>query len=144
MFACTTKSAFDANLKANASSKNPNVTFTAFNHPPDFGNEFNQPGKAANKPNGSAKPIEKPSIPRNGASISPVAPALKSSGPIKPLVHEKETKVNVNAIKKIPRYPPLSLCASILFTNDDGNTISNAPKNEKAKTINNTKKNKLK
>ena len=34
---CKTKSAFDKNLNASASSKNPKVTFTVLSHPPDFG-----------------------------------------------------------------------------------------------------------
>ena len=32
----------ERNLNANANSKNPKNTFTVFNHPPDFGKEFNQ------------------------------------------------------------------------------------------------------
>ncbi len=63
---CNTKSAFDKNLNANANSKNPKTTLTVFNHPPDFGNQFNQPGKAANKANGIAKANEKPNIPTIG------------------------------------------------------------------------------
>ena len=58
-----TKSAFDKNLKANANSKKPNDTLTVFNHPPDFGNVFIQPGNIANNINGKANADEKPSIP---------------------------------------------------------------------------------
>ena len=38
--------ALDKNLNAKAISKNPKVTLTEFNQPPDWGKEFNQPGKA--------------------------------------------------------------------------------------------------
>ena len=67
--------ALDANFKASANSKNPRVTFTAFNQPPDCGNEFNQPGKAANNPNGKANAKAKPNIPQNGPPMPPPAAA---------------------------------------------------------------------
>ena len=51
-------------------------------------------------------------------------------------VHEKETSTNVKAIKKIQISPPLSAFLFILFTNDEGNTISKAPKNDNAKIKN--------
>ena len=59
-------------------------------------------------------------------------------------VHENETNAKVNAIKKIPINPPLLEAESALFTQELGNTISNAPKNEIANTINNIKKKMLK
>ena len=59
-------------------------------------------------------------------------------------VQEKETKDKVNAIKKMPISPPLSDWESILFTNAEGNTISNAPKKDMAKITSSKKKNKLK
>ena len=46
-------------------------------------------------------------------------------------------------MKKAPTYPPLSACASDLFTIQEGNTISKAPKKEAAKIIKITKKNTL-
>ena len=55
-------------------------------------------------------------------------------------VHEKETKTVVRAIKKAPRYPPLSAFLSDLFIQEEGRVISNIPKNEKAKSIKITKK----
>ena len=48
-------------------------------------------------------------------------------------VQEKETKVKVKAIKKIPINPPRSEALSALLTNQLGSTISKAPKNENAK-----------
>ena len=100
-------------------------------------------GKKANNPNGKDNAVENPNIPQNGLDRFPVAPAVKSKGPINALVHENETRASVNAIKKIPINPPLSLFASILFTNADGNTISNAPKKDTAKTTNIKKKKRL-
>ena len=61
--ACKTRSAFERNLNAKAISKNPKVTLTEFNQPPDCGKEFNQPGKAAKSANGKAIANENPSIP---------------------------------------------------------------------------------
>ncbi len=55
-------------------------------------------------------------------------------------VQENDTKANVKAIKKIPKSPPLSAPASALFTQEDGNVISNAPKKETAKITSKAKK----
>ena len=54
-----------------------------------------------------------------------------ASGP----VQEKETSTKVKAIKKTPMNPPLSDFASTVFTKFEGNTISNAPKNDIPKRI---------
>ena len=105
--ASTTRSALDRNLKAKANSKNPSTTFTVFNQPPDLGKEFIQPGKAANRPNGSANANEKPNIPTNGA-IPPIVADSTSKVPTIGPVQEKETSANASAIKKIPIIPPLS------------------------------------
>jgi hypothetical protein len=86
-----------------------------------------------------AKPVENPNIAQKGPDIFPVPAAATRAFPIIGPVHENETTTNANAIKNIPAKPPRSLCLSILFTNDDGRTISNAPKNEAAKIINNAK-----
>ena len=58
-------------------------------------------------------------------------------------MQEKETNVNVNAMKNNPRIPPLSEAESTLFTHEDGSVISNAPRNEAAKMKNKRKRNKL-
>ena len=105
--ACTTKSAFDKNLNAKASSKNPKNTFTVFSHPPDLGKVFIQPGNAANNVNGRAKANEKPNIPTNGPIPPIVADSTRSVPTIGP-VQENETRASANAIKKIPTIPPLS------------------------------------
>ena len=59
-------------------------------------------------------------------------------------VQEKETNDRVNAIKKIPSNPPLSLAESALLIIQLGNVISKAPKNEMAKMTNMIKKERLK
>jgi hypothetical protein len=87
------------------------------------------PGKIANKVKGIAKAKEKPSIPIIGFKKAPCEAAIKIE-PAKGPVQENETNTNVKAIKKTPMKPPLSDFASTEFTKFDGNTISNAPKNE--------------
>ena len=138
-WACKTKSAFDKNLNAKANSKNPKTTFTVFNQPPDFGNEFNQPGNAANKAKGNAIAVEKPNMLIIGAILSPVVAAATKAEPTNGPVQEKETIAKANAIKKIPITPPLSALESIFVPQELGKTNSNAPKNEAAK-ISKTKK----
>src|ERR1700741_377417 len=93
--ACTTRSALDANFKANANSMNPSVTFTAFNQPPDCGNEFNQPGNAANNPKGNASAKAKPNIPQNGPPKLPVPAASTRRVPMIGPVQENDTKARV-------------------------------------------------
>ena len=115
---------------------------TVFNQPPDFGKEFNQLGNIANNINGNAKAVENPNIPITGAIPPLVADSTKSVPTIGP-VQENDTIANAKAINKIPIIPPLSACLSILFTQEFGNIISNAPRNDAAKTTNKTKKIKL-
>ena len=86
---------------------NPRTTFTVFNHPPDFGNAFNQPGKAANNENGSAIAIENPNIPTIGA-IPPFEAASTNNVPTIGPVQENDTMAKAKAMKKIPIKPPLS------------------------------------
>src|SRR3954468_12587678 len=90
--ACTTRSAFDANFSAKAISKNPKTTFTEFNQPPDFGKEFNHPGKAANNPNGKANANAKPNMPQKGPPSPPPAAASTRSVPMIGPVQLNETK----------------------------------------------------
>ena len=82
-------------------------------------------------------------MPTKGA-IPPIDADWTNKVPTIGPVHENETNAKVNAIKKIPIKPPLLEAESALFTQELGNTISNAPKNEIAKTINNKKKKILK
>ena len=114
-----------------------------FNHPPDFGNEFNHPGKAANNAKGSANASENPNIPIKGP-IPPIVADSTNNVPTMGPVQEKETKARVKAMKKIPKNPPLFEAESALVTHVFGRLISNAPRNEIANTTRRRKKNKLK
>ncbi len=58
-------------------------------------------------------------------------------------MQEKDTITVVSAIKKAPVIPPLSAFESVLFTRLPGKIISNAPKNDSAKTKNNIKNSKF-
>lgn len=136
--ASNTKSAWDKNLKANASSKNPKTTFTVFNHPPDFGKEFIHPGSIAKSTNGMAIAKENPNIPTMGA-IPPLEAASTNKEPTIGPVQLKDTMANAKAIKNIPAIPPLSACLSTLLAQELGSIISKAPKKEAANTINITK-----
>ena len=122
---CSTKSALDKNFKAKASSRNPKTTFTVFNHPPDFGNEFNQLGNMANNANGKANASPNPPIP----AVNCIAPPSEVKDPankepkIGP-VHEKDTIARVRAMKKTPMIPPILEAESILSPHELGNVIS--------------------
>src|SRR5690606_33871672 len=139
---CNTRSAFERNLNAKASSRNPKNTFTVFNQPPDLGREFIQPGKAANSPNGNANARENPNIPTKGA-IPPLDAASTKRVPTMGPVHEKDTIARAKAIKKMPMIPPRSACRSTLFAQEFGSIISKAPRKETAKTIKRRKNIKL-
>src|SRR5690554_4770351 len=136
----STRSAFDKNLKARASSRKPRTTFTELSHPPDCGREFIQPGKAANNPNGNASAREKPNIPTSGPEVPPTYAASTNKVPMIGPVQEKDTNANVKAIKNIPINPPRSAFLSTLLMNELGSVISNAPKNEMANITSNKKK----
>ena len=129
-------------MNPKATSIKPSTTFTEFNQPPDFGRLLSFEGKKAKKPKGKATAIENPNIPIIGRSTDPLA-ASTSTVPTIGAVQEKDTNTKVKAMKKAPTYPPLSACASDLFTIQEGNTISKAPKKEAAKIIKITKKNTL-
>ena len=139
------KSATEKNFSANANSKNANTTLTEFNHPPDFGSDFNHDGKSANKLNGIDKATAKPNMPIAGAKIEPLVETCTSNVPIIGPVHENDTRTNVNAINRMLINPAVeSAFASSFVVHEAGNVISNAPKNEIAKTTNNAKNNRLK
>ena len=100
---------------------------------------LNFEGKNEKNPKGKATAIENPNIPIIGRNTDPRA-ASTNTVPTIGAVQENDTSTSVNAMKKAPTYPPLSACLSDLFTNQAGNTISNAPKKEAAKTMNMIKK----
>ena len=79
-------------------------------------------------------------MPMAGASLEPAVAACTKSVPIIGPVQEKDTKASVKAIKKILSKPVVeSALLSSLLVQDDGNTSSNAPKKEIAKTTNSRK-----
>ena len=137
----STKSAFDKNLNANASSKNPRTTFTEFNQPPDCGSEFNQPGKAAKNAKGSAIAKENPSIPRIGPIYDPPEAASTKRVPTIGPVQENETKHNVSDIKKVEIKPLYKFdFESTVLDQELGRVISKSPNKESAKATNIAKK----
>src|SRR5450432_852453 len=129
---CITKSALERNLTANASSRNPSITFKSVIQPPDLGNDCSQLGNIANKANGNPNAIPKPAAPAvNGHAPWSATPTnnVPSIGP----VQENDTIARVAAIKKIPPRLPRPDLASILFASPAGKPSSNMPKNDKAK-----------
>ena len=101
---CSTKSAFDKNLKARAISTNPIITLIEFSHPPDWGNLLNKFGNIANIANGNPNESPKPNIAiviGHGPSVKEPAKTEPKIGP----VQENETIAKVSAIKNIPNIP---------------------------------------
>jgi hypothetical protein len=134
-----TRSAFDKNFSANASSKNANTFFTVSNHPPDFGNDFNQSGKIANSAKGNASASPNPARPVVSCHAPPLNDPTNKEPKIGP-VQENETMAKVSAIKNIPPTLPNPLFESALLAILLGNVNSKYPKKEMAKKINITKK----
>src|ERR1700694_1411281 len=138
---CFTRSALDRNFTAMASSINPKTTFNSFIQPPDLGRDCSQFGNRANSTKGRPSPSPKPAM----QAVSCQAPCWlpiepKISVPRMPLVQEKETMTKVAAIKNIPRKSPRPERASTFEAKPPGREISKYPKNEMAKTMNTTKK----
>jgi len=127
----------------NANSKNPKLTLTEFNHPPDLGNVFNHAGNIANNANGTANATENPSIPTSGPILLPPPAACTNNVPMMGPVQEKDTMARVKAMKNMPIKPPRSEALSALLAQEDGRVISKAPKNEIANVTNTPKKRRL-
>ena len=90
----------------------------------------------ANKPKGRASAAPKPPIPAVNCQALPLADkAFTIKEPRMIPVQEKETTVNVNAIKKMP---PL---LAVVLAMEEGSFISNKPKKDNAKKIKTAKKN---
>lgn len=92
------------NLSPRASSINPRVVLNVFNQSPLLGNLFSNDGKRANRVKGRANAVEKAAIVTMGVKKFPVTDLI-STVPTIGEVHEKDTKTNVSAIKKIPPNP---------------------------------------
>lgn len=98
-------------------------------------------GNSANSANGMARASEKPSMPIAGPNLSPLVAASTRSVPMIGPVQENDTRVSVNAMKKMPMRPVvLSARASIRLMNFEGSLMSNAPKNDTANTTSSRKK----
>ena len=118
-----------------ATSMNPSTTFTELSHPPLLGSFLSIEGKKAKRVNGSAKATEKASIVTIGLQNSPAVDLISTEPTMGP-VHENDTSTSVRAMKKMPARP----LESVLLTIHEGIVISNAPKNDAAKTMNTRKK----
>ena len=116
----------------------PSTPFTEFSQLPLL-SFFRRDGNIAKMVKGNAKATENASIVTIGVQNSPWVDLMRTEPTIGP-VHENDTSTRVNAMKKMPARPPLSEFLSLLFTNDDGRVISNAPKNDAANTMNTMKK----
>ncbi len=119
----------------------PSTTLTVFIHPPERGALWSSDGNIANRQKGIASASEKPNMPTAGPSLSPVLAASTSSVPMMGPVHEKLTRVRVNAMKNMLSRPVVrSAELSILLAHEAGSFMSNAPKNDIANTTSSRKK----
>ena len=117
----------------------PRTTLTEFNQPPLLGRFLSNAGNHASTVKGRANAIAKAAMVIIGIHTPPLVELMITEPTIGP-VQENDTSTRVNAIKKIPSKPPLSAPASLLFTSDEGNVISKAPRNDAANTIKIAKK----
>ena len=110
---------------------------------PLFGIDFNQDGNIANRVKGKAKAMAKPNMPMAGPMMLPEVETSTNKKPMMGPVHEKDTNVNVKAIRKMLRRPVVfSALLSTALLHEAGNVISKAPKNDAANTTN-IKKNRI-
>ena len=72
--------------------------------------------------------------------MPPIVAASTNKVPTIGPVHEKDTRARANAMKKIPKIPPLSDAWSALFCHELGSIISKAPRKESANTTKSIKK----
>src|SRR6478735_480553 len=141
---CSTRSAFERNLTANANSRKPKTILTVVSQPPERGNELSKLGNKANIVNGNANANPNPAIPMVNCTAPPFVdnePASKDPriGP----VQENDTSAKVSAMKNIPTMPPTCDFSSALFAMLLGNVISNKPKKLRANTTKMAKKTRL-
>ena len=120
---CMTKSAFDKNLNAKATSTNASIFFTTSNQLPDLGNDCSQCGKIANNAKGNASANPKPAKPAVNGHAPPLNEPTSKEPKMGP-VQENETITNVNAMKNIPPILPNPLFESALLAMLPGNVIS--------------------
>src|SRR5688500_2639161 len=99
-----TKSTFEINFIAAATSRNPIATLIEFIQPPARGKFETSCGASARTKNGSAKTVEKASIPTSGICHSPLE-AVTSIVPTNGEVQVKLVRVKVKPIKSAPIIP---------------------------------------
>ena len=117
-----TRSTFEMNFIAAATSRKAIMTFTELSHPPDRGRRAIHCGISASTKNGSAKTVEKASMPTSGHCQSPPA-AITSNVPMNGAVHVNEVSVKVSPISSVASVwlPPWRrVRASSRFTIDGG------------------------
>ena len=117
----------------------PSTTLTLLSQPPLFGSLSSRLGAKASSVNGRANATEKASIVTMGSQNWPWVLLMSTEPTIGP-VQENDTSTSVSATKKTPARPPLLEFASDLLSQELGSVISNAPKNDAAKTMNIRKK----
>ena len=116
----------------------PNTTFTLLSHDPLF-IFLRRDGNMAKMVKGRAKATLNASMVTIGVQNSPAVDLIRTVPTIGP-VQENETRTSVRAMKNIPPRPPLPALASLLLARLEGSSISKAPKNEAANTMNTMKK----
>ena len=88
-----------------------------------------------------ASAMAKPSMPSVGPTMLPCVDTATSRKPMMGPVHENDTSVSVNAMRKMLSSPLVfSDFWSILLLHDEGSVISNAPKNDAANTTSSRQK----
>ena len=115
-----------------------------FIQPPDLGADLSSEGKRANRVKGMARAKAKPNMPTAGATMAPCVLTATSRKPMMGPVHENDTRVRVNAMKKMLSMPlVVELAEFILLLHDEGSCISKAPKKEAAKSTSMAKNRRL-
>lgn len=123
---------------------NPSTILMVFIQLPDLGACLSHVGNRAKSVNGRASAMAKPSIPMAGPAMLPDVLTSTSRKPMIGPVHENETSVSVNAMRKMLSIPLVDdALLSTLFVHDEGRVSSNQPKNDRANTTSNRQKNML-
>ena len=135
-----TRSTFDKNFIAAATSKKPIATLTEFIHPPARGSWAIHCGTSARTKNGKANTAEKASMPTSGRCQSPCE-AETSIVPTNGDVHVNDVSVNVSPISRAPITPlPSPSCVRVMRSSfvktPVGMFISYAPNRLNAKKRN--------
>src|SRR5215469_8492063 len=89
-----TRSAFERNFIAAATSRKPTMTLTEIIQSPDFGNCDRTCGASARKKNGTANTVENASMPASGHRQLPCA-VITNNDPTNGAVHVNDVSVKV-------------------------------------------------